>query len=55
MLTVKMNAANASTWRALMTDEISVKILSSLVKMSDLAECGVSGACGDGGEARARR
>lgn len=43
MLTTKLNAAGCTPWRVLITDAISVKVLSSVAKMSDLADVGVSG------------
>lgn len=43
MLTTKLNAAGSTPWRVLITDAVSVKVLSSAVKMSDLADVGVSG------------
>ena len=44
MLTTKLRGVSTA-WRVLLVDGTSLKIVSSCVKMSDLAEANVSGAC----------
>jgi hypothetical protein len=44
MLTTKLRGVSTE-WRVLIVDGVALKIISSCVKMSDLAEANVSGAC----------
>jgi len=46
MLTTKLRGVSTE-WRVLIVDGVALKIISSCVKMSDLAEASVSGACDD--------